>query len=154
MINKFLALLLKAAPTLVGILLLYAGIYKILFPSEATYALEALSMSYGLAAMIIATVTILELYLGVCLICKICFRFTLIAASSLFFGFTLFLWYLSTLADPPGCGCLGLETVFESTRANAVFGILRNCVILWVLKAVYQDHFRSLAGLESSQSHS
>jgi hypothetical protein len=34
-----------------------------------------------------------------------------------------FLWYLSTLANPPSCGCLGLTGMFDSSRHDAVFGI-------------------------------
>src|SRR5947208_13757621 len=100
--------ILRLAPSLIGILLLYAGIYKLVHPGEATYALRALSLSHNLATGIVIASTAFELYLGLVLLLKKDLRFALVATTMLFFMFTAFLWYLATLANPPSCGCLGL----------------------------------------------
>ena len=135
--------ILRIAPSLVGILLVYAGIYKLVLPGEATYALRALAFSQKLATGIVIASTTFELYLGLVLLLKKDLRFALVATTMLFFIFTAFLWYLATLAHPPACGCLGLSWVFESSRSAAVFGLLRNCLILWFLKASYEYYFKS-----------
>ncbi|SRR6266511_1222022 len=134
--------LVRFAPTFIGVLLIYAGIYKLAFPGEATYALEALSLKYDIANALIVIITVAELYLGRLLLLRIHLRFALTASTVLFFVFTCFLWYLATLAHPPGCGCLGFSTVFKSNKSNAVFGIMRNCLILWMLKAYYDFFFK------------
>jgi len=55
---------------------------------------------------------------------------------------TGYLWYLSTLADPPKCGCLGLTGMFNSSKHEALFGVFRNCVILGALKLSFDHHFK------------
>jgi hypothetical protein len=50
---------------------------------------------------------------------------------------------LSMLANPPSCGCMGLTQLFKSNKHNAVFGLLRNCVILWLLKGAYDYYCKS-----------
>lgn len=58
------------------------------------------------------------------------------------FVFTASLWYLSTLADPPKCGCLGLTGMFNSSKHEAFFGVFRNCAILWALRSSFDHHFK------------
>lgn len=134
-------MLLKQIPTLIGILFVYSGILKLLHPAEAQYAIESLEVGHSLARGIITAVTIVELYLGVILIFKIDLRYAMIVATALVFAFAVFLFYLSTLAHPPKCGCLGLTRFFESNKAEALLGLFRNCVILWSLKLSYAHLF-------------
>ena len=134
--------LVRFTPTLIGALLICAGIYKLALPGEATYALEALSLKYDLANPLVLIVTVIELYLGALLLLRIDLRFALGASTLLFFVFTCFLWYLATLAHPPSCGCLGFSSVFRSNKSNAVFGIMRNCLLLWLLKAHHDSFFK------------
>jgi hypothetical protein len=97
----------------------------------------SLDLPHWLAHWTIMAVTAVELYLGVLLVGKIDLKYGLAAAMALMFAFTVFLWYLSTLADPPGCGCLGLTGAFTEGKKGAVLGVARNCLILWFLKMSY-----------------
>jgi hypothetical protein len=121
------------SPYIVGGLLLYAGILKIVFPSQSVYALKALAVPTDLAKALVLTVTALELFLGSLLLSRCNLNFVLRSTLALFCGFTVFLWYLSTWAHGPSCGCLGLSDVFYSERANAVLGIVRNCAVMLML---------------------
>lgn len=42
---------------------------------------------------------------------------------------------------PPSCGCLGLTGIFKSRKQEALFGLFRNCLILWALKLAYDYYF-------------
>ena len=127
----------KFIPFVIGALLLYSGVYKLVSPGEATLALKAMDLPIGLARWTIVAVTALELYLGVLLVGRSDLKFSLAAATVLMFAFTVFLWFLSTLAHPPSCGCLGLTGVFTAGKRGALLGIARNCVLLWLLKLAY-----------------
>jgi hypothetical protein len=133
----------KYVPILLGVLLLYSGAYKALLPGEATYALVSLGLRGWLAQGTIILVTAVELYLGVILLGKIDLKDGLSAATLLMFVFTAFLWYLSTLANPPACGCLGMKWAFDSGKQGAILGIARNCIILWLLKISHDYYFGS-----------
>src|SRR5262245_11496817 len=124
----------KFTPTALGVLFAFSGLYKVLYPGEATYALMSLDAFHSFAATIIICVTGLELYLGTILLLRLDVGYGLWAATVLMFVFTGFLWYLSTLAHPPSCGCMGLTGMFKSTKQAALFGLIRNCLILWCLK--------------------
>jgi hypothetical protein len=124
----------KWTPTLVGLLLVYSGIYKLFRPGEATMALIVLGFNHGLAGAAIVGVTILELYPGTILLLKLDVWYGLWLATGLMLAFTLFLWYLSLLAHPPACGCMGLTHTFVSNRHNALAGMARNVLVLWLLK--------------------
>jgi len=132
---------LKHIPKLIGFIFIFAGCSKLLMPGQATTALESLDIPYGLANAIVIAVTILELYLGVLLILRIDLRYALVVSTCLMLAFTVYIWYLSTLAHAPSCGCLGLTGIFKSRKQEAWFGLLRNCLILWALKLTYDHHF-------------
>lgn len=136
--RKYLA---RNAPLFVGMLLLWSGLFKLLLPAEAIAALGVAGMPHSLADYSVGTVTVIELYLGFILIFKLDLKAGLALASGLFLVFTIFLSYLATLANPPSCGCLGLTAIFESSRQNALFGLVRNCLILWLLKGAYDHYF-------------
>ena len=124
-------------PRLVGLLFLYAGTYKMLWPGQATMALEIIGLSKGLAGFAVSVALMVEMYLGVLLLTGIDHRYALGVSIALMPVFTVYLFYLSTLAHPPSCGCVGLAGIFNSSRHEAVFGLLRNCVILWMLKLAF-----------------
>ena len=128
-------------PKLIGFVFLFAGGYKLLMPGQATMALESLNVPYGLANAIVIGLTLLELYLGLLLILQIDLKYALVFSTGLMFAFTGYLWYLSTLAHPPSCGCLGLTGIFKSRKQEALFGLFRNCLLLWALKLSYDFHF-------------
>src|SRR5579859_3807583 len=130
----------KSVPIVLGLLFLYSGTYKLFFPGEATYAVMALDFSVSSARAILVIVTAMELYLGALLITRKDLRYTLSAAAGLITMFTGFLWYLSTLAHAPSCGCLGLTGIFNNGKHDAIFGVFRNCVILWALKLSYDAY--------------
>ncbi len=133
----------KWTPALLGLLFLYSGIYKLIYPGQATMALVALDFKVGWANAAIVAVTIVELYLGSILLLKLDLAYGLGMATALMFAFTVFLWYLSRLAHPPSCGCMGLTGVFLSNRHNALFGIFRNVVILWLLKFAHDYYVKA-----------
>jgi hypothetical protein len=124
-------------PLIAGLLFLYTAGAKLLHPGRAVAALEALGLSVGLADSMVAAVIVIELYLGVLLALRIDLKYALTLSIGVIFVFTGFLWYLAMLADPPACGCLGLTGVFDSSKHEAVFGVVRNCAILWALKLSY-----------------
>lgn len=134
---------LKYVPRFVGLLFLYAGVHKMLYPGEATLALYSLDLPFVLANALVTTVIILEFYLGVILVLKIDLKYALTLSMSLMFLFTVYMWYLSTLANPPSCGCLGLTGIFRSNKQAALFGLCRNVVILWLLKLSYNYYFKT-----------
>jgi Methylamine utilisation protein MauE len=134
-------LLLKHAPKLIGYIFLFAGGYKLLLPGQATMALESLGLPYTLANTMVIGATILELYLAALLIRQIDLKYALVVSTALMLAFTVYMWYLSSLAHPPSCGCLGLTGIFKSRKQEALFGLFRNCVILWLLKLTYDYHF-------------
>ncbi len=127
----------KQVPAIVGLLFLYSGVYKLLYPGQATAALLSLEASKQVATATIIAVTIVELYLGIILLLKIDLKYGLIVSMGVMFLFSAFLWYLTTIAHPPSCGCMGLTAVFKSNKHNALLGLFRNCVILWLLKLAY-----------------
>ncbi len=132
---------LRAIPRLVGLLFLCAAIDKLIYPAQAITALEALRLQQAWAdAMIFGTIA-LELYLGLILLLHVDLKWGLAASMVLMFVFVLFMWYLSMQATPPSCGCLGLTHLFNSAKHEALFGLLRNCVILWLLKLAYDHYF-------------
>ncbi len=137
----------KQVPVLVGLLFLYSGVYKLVLPGQATAALLSLEVNSGLANVVIVSATIVEVYLGIILLLKMDVKYGLVVSMGVMFLFSLFLWYLSTLAHPPSCGCMGLTAVFKSNKHNALLGLFRNCVILWLLKLAY-DYY-SEKGLAS-----
>lgn len=94
--------ILRHTPTLVGVMFLWAGFYKLLYPGQATMSLETLNVPYAVAKALITATIIAELYLGVILVRRLDLRFGLSMAMGLMFLFTGYLWHLSTLADPNG----------------------------------------------------
>jgi hypothetical protein len=127
----------------VGLLFLYSGIYKLLYPGQAAMSLETLGVSRTVADLAITGAVVLELYLGIILLLKIDLRWGLGLSMGMMFFFTCYMWYLSTLANPPRCGCLGLTGLFESSKHDALFGVFRNVAILWALKLAYDYYVRS-----------
>ena len=131
----------RVGPLLIGALFIYAGVYKAFYPAEATLAVAVLGFSVATARLIVILVTIMEVYLGVLLVWRIDLRYGLTSATALLLLFSLFLFYLARMAHPPRCGCLGLTGAFAEGRQGAVFGLVRNCIMLWVLKASHQLYF-------------
>jgi hypothetical protein len=133
--------LLRHSPVLVGLLFVYSGSYKLLLPGEATLALAALEAPLWICKLTVAAITTVELYLGAILLAKLDLKHALLSTTVLMLIFSLFLFYLSTLAHPPSCGCMGLTGVFKSSRHNALVGLFRNVLLLWLLKATYDYYF-------------
>jgi hypothetical protein len=119
----------------------YAGSYKLVHPGEATLALLTLGITQSLAVAGVMCVTAAELYLATILLTRSNLKFGLQVSTTLMLVFSLFLAYLSFIASPPSCGCMGLSTAFHSNKHNAIFALARNSLILWLLKAAYDFHF-------------
>jgi len=128
-------------PRVLGALFVYAGIYKLLFPGEATTALESLGVRTWLVTSIVVSVLVAELYVGTLLLMNADLKFSLLFSTAIMFVFSGYLFYLSTLAHPPSCGCLGLSGIFKSSKQEAIWGLARNCIILWALKVAYESRF-------------
>jgi hypothetical protein len=135
----------KYFPVLLGCLFLYSGGYKLLHPGEAAYALMSLDLHRWPANATVLFITVLELYLGIILMAKVNLRYSLTVSTVLLLMFTAFLWYLTTMAHPPACGCLGLTGMFTSTKKEAISGILRNCLLLWGLRYSYDYYVKPTA---------
>lgn len=140
--------LLKMVPRLVGLIFLYAASSKLLYPAQAIGALESLGFRYVWADGLVFGVIALELYLGLILLLHVDLKWGLSASMGLMFLFVVFMWYLSAKTKPPSCGCLGLTHIFNSTKQEAFFGLLRNCVILWALKLSYDYYSNAPARVE------
>jgi uncharacterized membrane protein YphA (DoxX/SURF4 family) len=130
-------MLLKYIPRLVGCLFLYAGIYKLLYPGQATLGLFSLGVTYQVATLLVTAVIVSELYLGVVLISHIDLKYAISVSMGVMLVFTAYMCYLSSLASPPSCGCLGVTGIFKSNKEAALFGMFQNCVVLWLLKLAY-----------------
>ncbi len=139
--NRIIRTLFRLTPALVGVLLVYSGLYKVIYPGEATLAFMALGAPTAFAAIAISGLTCAELYLGIILIIGVNRQVALWGVTALMFSFSLFLFYLSTMAHPPSCGCLGLTGAFSSNRESALFGLGRNCLILWLLRGAYDYYY-------------
>lgn len=144
-------LLQRSLPTLFGLMFVWAGIYKLLYPGAATMALEVIGVPNGWARGLVGSVTAAELYLGAILLVGRNRRYALNLATGVMLAFTLYLFYLTTLAHPPSCGCLGLTGIFENSRFEALLGLIRNCIILWGLKWTSDYYFPQLRADESVQ---
>ncbi len=138
------ALIARYTPFLVGVLLIYAGVSKLIHPAQAVYALESLDIPQWIARASVGSLTVVEMYFGILSFIRSEVRYVLVGVGVLMFGFTVFLWYLTTLANPPSCGCMGLTGMFSSNRQAAFWGLVRNCLILWCLKVSYDYHFHTL----------
>lgn len=119
----------------------HEGLVSQTFPHADRPAVPV-GVSYLVAKGVVVGTIIAELYLGIILVWRLNLKFGLGVAMALMLGFTAYLWYLSTLADPPKCGCLGLTGMFNSSKHEALFGVFRNCVILWALKLTMDYHFK------------
>lgn len=124
----------RAVPSGVGLVLLLAAGHKLWSPAEATGSLEALGLPFRLADALVASVTGVELALGLMLVLGVARRPAAVATMLLLTLFTAYLAWLAMLAQPPACGCLGLGYLFESHRHNALLGMARNCALVWLLK--------------------
>jgi len=133
-------LIVRGGPAFFGVLFLIAAGMKIWSPAQAIISLEAIEINPRMAELIVASVTVLELYLGLNLLFnkrKILF---LKGAVVLMLFFTFYLWYLTTLAEPPSCGCLGLTGVFESSKHEALFSFIRNVILLIYLRYLCRNY--------------
>jgi uncharacterized membrane protein YphA (DoxX/SURF4 family) len=122
-----------------GVLFLVTGVLKIAHPAPATMGLESLEVPFRAANYVIIVVTVLEIYLGLLMVFQVNLRFAFSVAMCMMFVFLVYLWYLTTLAKPPSCGCLGLTGIFQSTKTEAFVGVFRNCLILWGLHWALQN---------------
>ncbi len=107
-------------------------------------ALISLEIPPKIADAVILCATIVEIYLGVILLARIHLNYTISLSILIMFLFTGYLWYLSTMENPPSCGCLGLVGLFSSSKREAFAGLFLNCLILRMLQATYRYHFPNI----------
>ena len=136
-----MSLLSAIGPRIIGLLFLIAAVSKLTHPATSENALIAIGLSPLWAVNVIFVVTVLEVYLSFLLLFEKDLRFSLVASMSLMTVFVIFTFYLSTMANPPSCGCLGLARIFESSRYEAFGSLVRNCLILWLLKICLDRRF-------------
>src|SRR5579863_10120339 len=108
--------LMKYVPWFLAALFLYSGGFKVLFPGEAELALQTLGFGSRVAAMAVAIATVAEIYLGILLALRLDLRYSIGCSILMLSVFTAYLFYLSTLAHPPTCGCIGLTGIFTSNK--------------------------------------
>lgn len=118
---------------LTAVLFLWAGLAKAVHPAEAYVGLVTIGINRFLAEGLILVVATTELALGVMLLKPHVSKPVRACTSGLLGVFCLYLYYLRTLADPPGCSCPGLHGIFDSARAQALLGLARNVVLLGML---------------------
>lgn len=137
-------------PRAMGVMFLWAGLYKVVFLGQAIASLEALEVPRLLADRLVLLATSAEIYLGFLLFFKIAPRFAMRLAISVLFLFSTYVFYLSTLADPPSCGCLGLTGIFKNSRHQSFFDLTRNVLLLWAMTLSYSAMFHSESPLNNS----
>ncbi len=115
-----------------------AAVLKALFPAEAVLGLEGLQISRPMAEAIVFVITAFEAQISLNLIAYPISRTAVLSAAILLVFLNLYLGYLITLANPPSCGCLGMIGLFKSSRHAALFGIVRNTLLIFALAL----HFR------------
>jgi hypothetical protein len=135
-------------PVALGLLFLFAAAQRLLHPGPATMALESIDVPTGWARALVTMAIITEIYLGTLLVLRRDLRYALAASSALLLAFTGYLWFLTTLANPPSCGCLGLTGIFSNSRAEALLGLSRNVLLLWLIHWSQRRLFPSIADVK------
>lgn len=118
----------KAIRMGLGSLFLYSASYKLLKPEATVVAIASIIPGSALQLLVLWLVTAVEFY--VAWGCFRGWREVIRMAQGVLVGFILFLGYLLTLAHPPDCGCGELLAFFKDAKANALFGICRNVVLI------------------------
>jgi hypothetical protein len=136
------AKLVRAIPVAVGLLVVLAGFAKAAKPDGLNTALLQDGVSPLWVSSLALLVIQVEVLLGTAMTCRVGETFTVRAAIFLFTVFTVQLGYFATFKEPPSCGCLGAIQLFESARAEAVFGIVRNTIIVAALLVVHRRRHR------------
>jgi uncharacterized membrane protein YphA (DoxX/SURF4 family) len=125
-----------------GIILIFAGVGKMYDPYTGRSAILAVSgelfpsagVGVGQSSALIATVTFLELALGLVLLLGTLRRHAAIAAILLLIIFSVYLSALLVIPDAPSCGCATMwGSSILDTRSQAVFGIVRNISFVFLL---------------------
>jgi len=141
--KSFVPQALKAAPYLTAALFIWAGVSKALFPAQAVLALESLDLPRWTAETLVTIAAAVEIYLAAMLCLKQHRQVAIIGSMVCLLVFTGYLFYLSRMANPPSCGCLGLTGIFKSNKQAAIIGLLRNGVLIATLNACYLSNQRA-----------
>lgn len=134
---KALSRCLKVGSLSVGALFLWAGLHTIWQPAEVALALAVLTMNIKLSTVLAICVGVVQIHIGLLLLLRHSSDEALRWGIALLFCFTVFLWYLRTLATPPSCGCPGLHGLFSSNCDAALFGMIRNVVLMLLLLGTF-----------------
>ncbi|GIK20098.1 MAG: hypothetical protein AMXMBFR77_21960 [Phycisphaerales bacterium] len=125
----------------IGALLLASAMLKAWHPASLIPAMEYVGMPEALRSLGVGTIVGVEAVVGYGLL-VFAGTYSAWASVSLLGGFSFVLLYFAASSRPPACGCLGVVKVFESNRAEALFGIGRNCVLIGALFWTFGSHTR------------
>jgi len=126
----------------IGVLLLFTALLKAWQPSSLEPAMSFIGLADTAKVAAIGAIVAAEVTIGYGLLV---FGGTCLAgmAAVLLGVFSVALFGFVLSKEPPACGCLGVVRVFESNRAEALFGLGRNLVfmgaLVWTLGATVKE---------------
>lgn len=119
----------------IGLFFVGSGLLKTWHPSSLSSSMEFVGLYGMLARGAVAVVVGTELLVGIALMYRGGVG-AVVVALAMPGGYTVLLMVFLTVENPPSCGCLGLVQLFESHRAEALFGLGRNLLLMSALMAV------------------
>ncbi len=130
--------IIKLVPTIIGACFVLAGLLKAYDASELNRLLLFDHFPARWVTPIVWFIIQGEIILGCTLVFRIATRLAVALAIGVLVVFAGQLAYLLAYSNPPACGCLGNLEIFKSTRAEALFGLVRNGVMLAALACYWR----------------
>ncbi len=125
--------------SVIGALFLASAALKAWQPASLIPAMEYVGVTGALRSLSVGTIVGIEAAVGWGLL-GFGGTFSAWVAVSVLGGFSVVLLCFAASSRPPACGCLGVVRVFESNRAEALFGVGRNFVIIGALFWTFGSH--------------
>jgi len=143
-----------AGPLIACIVLLFAAIMNAWSPASAFELWQSLGVPEKLNDSATLSLVIAEVILAVLLLLRPGSAKVRLLALIAFGSFSAVLIAFLFMANPPNCGCLGKVRLFESKKAELVFGVGRNLILstglLWGFPKFSRPSRSHPAGIESS----
>ena len=130
-------------PVYLGVVLISSAMSKAIDRSEIMNSLTAINVAWQVAALITSVVVVSEVYLGLMLLRTPVKQYIIRCAIGMFLVYVGYLLYISTLANPPKCGCSSLMFTFKSNRDAALYGALRNMLYIYLMYYYAKCSFRA-----------
>lgn len=116
----------------VGLVFLISGFSKSLHPETLQATAEFYHLDSQWLPIVTGLAVIIETFIGQALVLRPIGGIARYAATLLFI-FSIHLSLILSSNNPPSCGCPGVAMVFQDSRSQAIFGIVRNATMMLVL---------------------